>query len=370
MVKNILKNLLLLMITVSILLVFTEVLFHFFLFPYYATYIPDENLVYRMGENLDMPHEGARIGHVVTNDAGFVYQNPQIERSTDKRIFILGDSFAMGLYIEPEKRFSRLVEKKLNNEFEESYEVLSYGAGSWGTANQFKYLENALKYNPDQLIMPYYNNDLENVASTFLLAFKDDKVIDLTPVKIPFIKKTLLNCARFLNTCHWTVRFYAAHNDKLGRFVRLIGVGAKPKISQKSVNFGVDPYTKESNEAVELAWRNTALILRDMKETLDEKNVSFSIVYVPAKLEIQKTDFDLFLQQNNLKAENVSITSYAEKLGEIAEELGINFFDPSQALIEGAKDGDVYYPDDFHFNENGETVFSEFVYDAVVFSKP
>jgi len=77
------------------------------------------------------------------------------------RIVILGDSFMEAFQVELQDSLPRLLEKKLKHR---NVEVINFGVGAYGTAQEYLYLkEEVLKYKPNLVLMAFYPlNDTRN----------------------------------------------------------------------------------------------------------------------------------------------------------------------------------------------------------------
>jgi lysophospholipase L1-like esterase len=81
------------------------------------------------------------------------------------RVAVLGDSFAWGYGVEQDDNFAAVLEERLN---EAGYpvEVLNFGLTGYGTDQDYlAYLELARAYDPDIVILAFYENDVLEVAN-------------------------------------------------------------------------------------------------------------------------------------------------------------------------------------------------------------
>lgn len=87
------------------------------------------------------------------------------EYSKDKpegvyRILMLGDSFTEGYGVSLEETFSKILEKKLNSEFKNKFEVINAGITGYSPTLEYLYLENyGLKLRPDLVILNFSMTD-------------------------------------------------------------------------------------------------------------------------------------------------------------------------------------------------------------------
>jgi lysophospholipase L1-like esterase len=104
---------------------------------------------------------------ITINDDGYrgkIY-NPDKSEADVVRILCLGDSIALGLYLEDEETFCSQLETRLNKEklFGKIWEVINFGVPGYNTINEIELLKvKGLKYEPDLVILQYCFNDHGN----------------------------------------------------------------------------------------------------------------------------------------------------------------------------------------------------------------
>ena len=81
-----------------------------------------------------------------------------------KRLLILGDSFAQATALDYDSTFPGYLETHLNTTSSEHWEVLKFGVGDWGTAQQLLSLKHyGLAYEPDVIVLQVFPlNDICN----------------------------------------------------------------------------------------------------------------------------------------------------------------------------------------------------------------
>lgn len=110
----------------------------------------DENLIYRFKANSEQCN---------TNAMGYLGHDYPLEKSV-KRIVIIGDSVAAGLGMPFGRSFGKLLEKKLNADFESAYEVIVLAVPGYSTSQEIVLLKDEVfRYNPDLIIVAYHLND-------------------------------------------------------------------------------------------------------------------------------------------------------------------------------------------------------------------
>jgi len=115
-----------------------------------------------------------------TNDAGMRgTQNYSLKKPEGTyRIALLGDSFIYGHGVNDSEVVSAVLENKLNGETVpgvDHYEVLNFGVSGFGQAEELvTYRENVRKYNPDVVVVFYFDNDIGNNAVSRLFKIDND----------------------------------------------------------------------------------------------------------------------------------------------------------------------------------------------------
>jgi lysophospholipase L1-like esterase len=110
-------------------------------------------------------NESVRNVSLLINIEGFEDYNYSIEKPSNTfRIIALGDSFTEGVWISTNDTWPKQLERKLNQlNTSTRFEVLNFGKAAAGTLEEVKiFEENALKYNPDMVILLFYQNDFED----------------------------------------------------------------------------------------------------------------------------------------------------------------------------------------------------------------
>jgi len=94
------------------------------------------------------------------------------------RIALLGDSFIYGHGVNDPEVVSAVLEGRLNSQAGAAgtrYEVLNFGVSGFGQAEELiTYRENVRKYNPDAVVVFYFDNDIGNNAVSRLYRVDDE----------------------------------------------------------------------------------------------------------------------------------------------------------------------------------------------------
>jgi hypothetical protein len=150
--KGLIINLFLLLVSLSLLTVFLEIIFR----------LP----VVKQKTGGNVPALFKWWTPVLSNELnslGFRDQEHQLQKPDDViRIIILGDSIVYGQMVEFDQIFPEILEAKLNQELNQKVEIINMGLMGWNTAMQLESLiENGLIYKPDLVIIAFYLNDTQ-----------------------------------------------------------------------------------------------------------------------------------------------------------------------------------------------------------------
>ena len=109
------------------------------------------------GDARDFIGRRAAAVPIATNSLG--YRNREIPpKSADRyRIIVVGDSITWGQGIEDRERFSNLIQDYLGNK----YEVFNFGLRAHNMPEHLEVLDQALKYQPDFILLQLFINDFE-----------------------------------------------------------------------------------------------------------------------------------------------------------------------------------------------------------------
>lgn len=177
MSKEMLKNISMLLVTLSIILVLFELAAKIS-YPFYANYNTEmwrySSEIKEVSKHHGLSHEhkpyskGYFYGTDVSiNSDGFRDYEYVIKKDNSTfRSLLLGDSITFGWGVKFNETFAKLLEKRLNEDKHfnkySKYDVINTGVGNYNTAMELVILnEKGLKYKPDLIILNYYINDVE-----------------------------------------------------------------------------------------------------------------------------------------------------------------------------------------------------------------
>ena len=150
-IKELFKNLALLLITIIIFMILFEIALRFFYPQNLSRTQLDKHLLFSNRADLDNVHYNRWNEfnqYISTNSRGlrdYEYSYEKINNSF--RILMLGDSFVEGVEVAAENTTSKLLEKQLNQlENGIHYDVINFGVGGWSFCQFFWH--NDWRWNP------------------------------------------------------------------------------------------------------------------------------------------------------------------------------------------------------------------------------
>ncbi|MBI2581185.1 SGNH/GDSL hydrolase family protein [Candidatus Woesearchaeota archaeon] len=371
--NQLVKKMLLLAITLLACAIVIEVFFRFY-WPYKSIYVSDDELNYKPKPNFVGVYKSPEGQHEFwTNQEGFVNQNPKKEKPPGtKRIFIVGDSFVEGLYTEKENHFTALLQNRLNSYASQQssarHEVISYGTSSWGTDNEYKYLiTQALSYNPDVVVLTYYQNDLGNVAVSRLFRVENESILP-TDVGGTMLgngaKKLIIKCSFYSAFCSY-FQLHATQFKLLNPIMARLGFSVATGAAT-ATDFKKHPYVTDlapdEKQAVEDAWNKTELLIRTMKAETEQRGAKLALAYIPARWEVGEKEYEDFLQAANLSTNRTNMQAIRERITDISARNGIMLIDPTDEFLKREAEGKTLYQSFVHFTKEGDKLFAEELY--------
>ncbi|HJN62392.1 MAG TPA: SGNH/GDSL hydrolase family protein, partial [Candidatus Parcubacteria bacterium] len=118
---------------------------------------------YRPNSSVSFFVQGKEIKNKV-NSTGFLDEEHNFQKLEGVyRIVFLGDSFTEATNVIREDTFPKILERELNQIYENRIEIINLGMNGFGTAHEYLTLkEYGLKFSPDLVILLFIENDLEN----------------------------------------------------------------------------------------------------------------------------------------------------------------------------------------------------------------
>jgi len=222
-----------------------------------------------------------------------------------RRLAIMGDSFAHGYYAEEPDTVRGLLGEALGGC---GVDVLNAGGPGYSSDQAWIYFDTEIrKYNPSEVVLLFYYNDLQfNLETTGtanrekpVFVEKDGRLeVIPPPPAVPRRSERGERSAGAANPRRATPTFYhsalwAFAGARLERSRpdwsrSLAAYGLAPELSLQPpaeyLPFG--PLDARERQRVEEMWKRTAAILRGFRDDVRAAGAGFSVFYVPARFEV------------------------------------------------------------------------------------
>jgi len=339
--KSTVQNILLLVVTLIILLTSLEISSRTF-FPQttnFYQYDSDYLFSYRPGAEYMYVRPDINVKSVFNSEGLRDNERDYYKKSNKPRILFLGDSMVAGLEVKLNDTFVKLIETKLRGKFE----VLSAGVSGWSTEQQLLFLEKkGLEYKPDVVILAYYvgNDQIDNVVRQIFTY--DSKELSVNQ-KRPLSETRVRSLFYFFTSYSHAFNFFFWHLKDLFK-------QSETKYSDPFVEYIKNEDTKERD----YSWNKTFALLDRMNEDLTAKNISFVLLTIPDRLQV-----DINLRKKaELKENELVLDKPQQKLINYATSRKIKYVDLLPPLKSNFSNS-LYYKEDIHWLEPGHSLVAE-----------
>jgi hypothetical protein len=325
--------------------------------------------------NREIPLRTACFENTIrTNASGFhAREHAQQKPPGTFRIVILGDSFVAAAEVDRDRSFSARLEDLLNASASGTrFEVIPVGMPGNGTFANLQYLAAyGLAFQPDLVLDIYNINDLENDAFDNTIPLRTaairDTVLsgtvgvaparagDVSPARA-WIKGTAQKSALMVTayTAYLNIKARASAAPSANT-----GTATPPPLTPASM-YLVDP-----PQEVLAAWDRQASLLAAMRDIAAHAGARFAVASLTADNRVNEVHY----QESLPSLPPGAVTDpYAleTRLTAIAEQLEVAYL-PTVSAFSTLRmaSGPAAWPCDGHYNEAGNTYFSQVLYDGL-----
>jgi len=289
-----------------------------------------------------------------------------------RRVLLLGDSFVEGYTVDEDRTVRAVLERLLAPEG--PAEVLNGGTHGYSTDQELLFFEaEGRRYAPDEVVLLFYYNDLHgNVSGDGKPFFAvEDGALALrnSPVPAPRVDERARRRTFTLRPFRGSMALRLLSNRTLagrpGLHRALTRVGLAEPEEESDDPPQSWPFGPAHLREVDDMWSRTALILRALDEAVRDAGGRLTVVYVPARFEIDDRAWDLTRRLNDWgprwKRERV-----IERLLAVCGEARLHCVDPRERYRAAEASGDeTYFPQDGHWAPAGHRVAAEVIRDAL-----
>jgi len=357
-VKNFLKNLALVFFSTLLGLFLFEVFLRFF-FPQFLNFSTlDPDILGRgkpYGYTLHRTKD-YRVKIQLNSKGLRDYEHAYENRRNHFRIVTLGDSFTFGHGVEMEEAFPKVLEKNLNQRSEKTrFEIINASLAGWGNDQAFMFLKKeAIKYNPNLIILGLFvGNDIIENTNTHIFIVKDGKLL---PSPHGFQITPTLKIRSFLSSHLHLYRLLADYRFRL-RYQKGLKEGHYPP--------DVQIFYNRYKEKQEKGLTKTNLILERFLAFSREKDISFFVLVIPTKEQVDNQIYRQWVDRNQFQEDSLDMGLPQRVIGNYLRAKGFLFMDSLSPLKKENQKMNLYFPNDGHWNREGHKIMAKILQEAL-----
>jgi len=288
-----------------------------------------------------------------TNSQGF----RDDELGSQKRVLLLGDSFAAGVGVEQSESFPSVLQRGL-----EGYDVVNAGVPSYDTWRQVRYLEsNIEELNPEIVVLAFFYNDIlgDYYNGTCTAFVRDGYLVSpasMQQSEVSFQTRAILN-TKVQSYCFMNKNLLGVLETFKKRF---------EKVESPSEMSLLSYYTKEDYSGKTLeSWETTKSLIKQLAQISRENNAEFVIVIIPEQVQVSDKTWTAIELRHGLDRNDYDMEKLNKLLISFGKENGIRVIDPLSEMREAAKEQQLYFPFDKHLTREGHEVIGQKLVEAI-----
>jgi hypothetical protein len=306
--------------------------------------------------------------------------------NNEKRILIIGDSFAEGASVEFSNLFSEVLKEKLFNKRGIYYEVINAGTCGYSTDQELLFFESeGKKYKPDITIVMFYENDVwynnqprywrgnkpvfklenETLILTNVPVPKSDKNLDQSFDKEPLFEKV----KKWLSRKSYLYRFI---RDKIKTSIFLYKIAGKLGLANKyeAIPDEFRVWERKYSGEISKAWNITKALLIRLKLQAESIGSKLLIFYVPNSASIYNEEWQDAKLRYNLSDNDWNIDQAGIELKSFCATNKIDFINPTEPFKTRAEEikrqgRALYFVKDGHWTIEGNKLAAEILYNYI-----
>ncbi len=299
--------------------------------PYYQYWVKTNNLGLRMNDNVDL-------------------------NSSTSHLIFLGDSSTFGWGVDVEKSYAALLRNSLNQNQDSNLEIINAGWGGYSTGHIIKTLEKIAALVPVSKAVYFMNsNDLgENInQNENYRVYSYRKTFDKNIVVAEELVYSRYKRFLLLKTPY---EWLNQHSHLFILVKRLFH--KKTSVSDGPPSFTLNPELLKS-DTMGLMQDVSLELMKKLISVAQSKDISMMVVWLPSESELSSGHDE----------ERKHFEDFKSKLKYLALRDSVVFFDPTEKFKQFMQHNN-YHIDQLrftcgHFNETGNQLFFESVYDAI-----
>lgn len=375
-VKNILLNSLVSFVSLLIVLVLAEIGLRIFgnQAMYTLAQYPREMFDYSQPTKLNPGFEGAfprseLRGRISINSQGLRDYQRSYEKGNVFRILGLGDSFPFGHGVEVEESYLSILEKKLQNYFSDSMEVVKAGIPGTGPQTYYRVMKKeGVRYEPDMVLVSFFvGNDINDITlpREKTIAVNDSASPQAQPAQAAISHEETASITATKDFLRRHVHLYSFVVDRLKANPHIRNFLQEKNIASGLIgSYVIDVLKKDYNDIYERKW----LVAYDMLDSIAALSPQTVLVIVPTREQVEDKRRTEALRQLGYDSESIDIYKPNNLLKQYCAQRGILCIDLLDIFRETYKETGqrLYFQIDPHFNAEGHKVAAEKLYKKLI----
>lgn len=362
--KNFLKNILLVFMSLIITIFMTELAIRLFLpqqLIYYNNDVwrPDSTFGWRHQENANtvINTGGEGLVHFKTDRNGYrinAGSDNEEDYGEEFSILFLGDSFLEAVQVENEETIPQLIRSHLSLKYDRNIRAYNSGVAGWDPNHYFLEAKKVLAENKIDLgiVLLYVANDIVGSMKT---SYRPRAIAQHHEFNMP--KK--LNWGSLKNSLFYPINDFLEVRSHL--FILL-----KSRMDVILTKFGLTAHyfpeifflTEKNSDR----WGTTAEICKKIYDEFASKGTPAIFVLLPASYQVHQEVFADYVAGFDIHLDSVDLEQPNKLLSKYLNDKSITLLDPLKLMREKANSGLEFYGKiDRHFNENGHQILTEFL---------
>jgi lysophospholipase L1-like esterase len=281
------------------------------------------------------------------------------------RILVFGDSFAEGWGVESEETISEQLEDCLQASASDSIEVINFGVAGYGTDQALLLYEKlGALYEPDQVVLLFYGNDLWNNAAKrgigaergFKPFFRPQANGRLSLAGVPVAKTRYWDEARYREAPmgERVARYFSEH----WHLYVLVDKALRPEVAPAQQSQYYDGlYGRDEERQWQPVWQLSGMLLDRFAASARRHGAEFTVVYVPAIVQVEERDWQKKRDLHGLVAE-YDLQKPNRQLATFAQRYSFAYVDLYPLFKEHSQE-QVLYLRDSHWNAAGHALAAQ-----------
>ena len=324
--------------------------------------------------------QGEFENQIFLNSYGFRDDEFKREKEPDTfRIAVLGDSQEEALQVTLFDTWQKVMVRRLSEKLKVKVESYNFGISGYGTDQQWLTLrEKVWQFSPDMVILAFSPNDVGDTYKNKLVRLENGSIHVVSPEERAggnflgkIVRKTYI---------YQLVVRAASGNEFAKKIVdkvrtKILGFPKDERFFLSDAQLISGPFEiiasqKNPPQDVLDTWNIERILLADMEKQAEAHGAKFMVTVNIPRAQVDTSSWEQLRDQYHLAAGESLPYQINEVLGGICLDLGIPFYDGRLDAIEWKNEnGILHFPNDAHYNINGNLFMGTKTADFILKSK-